>query len=86
MGKLYKNSPPIQLSWMLKVATVAKMYFFFCSDCKHVYFCCKFGDFNMVVYGDWLTFGASLKWLSEKPHVLALLRWLHFQPQGAPWS
>ena len=27
--------------------------------CKHDYFCCKVGHFNMGVYGDRLTFGAS---------------------------
>ena len=35
---------------------------FFVPGYKHVYFCCKVGLFNLWMNGDWLTFGASLKW------------------------
>lgn len=33
------------------------------------FFCCKvFNIFNMEVYEDWLTFGASLKWPLKELH------------------
>lgn len=31
-------------------------------NCKQVYSCCEAGCFNLEVYGDSLSLGASLKW------------------------
>lgn len=34
----------------------------FVAGCKHIYFCCKVGQFNMRVYGRRLVFGANFKY------------------------
>lgn len=48
--------------------------------CKHVYYCCKIVEFNMQVYGDWLTFGDSFKWPLEELPGLGF----SFQPRRFP--
>ena len=58
----------------------------FVPDCKHVYFCCKVGHFNMGIYGDWLSFWASPKWPFEELQLLALLHELHLSAsEVAAW-
>ena len=49
--------------------------------CKHVYFCCKLGHYNMGVNGDWLLFIASLKWPLEQLQILSTS---YFQSQTLP--
>ncbi len=49
------------------------------SGCKYVYFC-KFGHFNISLSGDWLTFGATLKWPFEELQFLALAVGFVFEP------
>lgn len=61
---------------MLKLHLKTKT--FFAPGCKHIYFCYKVGHFNMEVYGDLLTLGASLKWPKEELLFLAIVGWLHF--------
>lgn len=38
----------------------------FVPGCKLVYICCKVSHFNIELYGNWLTCGASLKWPFEE--------------------
>ena len=37
----------------------------------------KIEHFHMESYGDWLNFGANLKWQFEELQILALLRWFN---------
>lgn len=50
-----------QLYWDAWVATPLREKLS-TENCKHVYSCCKAGCFNLEVYGDSLSLGASLKW------------------------
>lgn len=49
---------PLPWSMLLAMETITV----FASGCKHVYFCSKIRHFNMGVYGDLLSFRASLLW------------------------
>lgn len=49
---------PLPWSMLLAMETITV----FASGCKHVYFCSKIRHFNMGVYGDLLSFWASLLW------------------------
>lgn len=44
--------------------------------CKHVYFFCKVGHFNIGVYGDGHAFGDILEWPLEELQFLGLPCWL----------
>lgn len=47
--------------------------------CKHVFICCKDGDFGTEVCWDSLTFGVSLKWPLRKRQFLPFSCFMLFQ-------
>lgn len=61
-----KGTPNFSPSYKIKRCDINKLKHptetGFVAGCRHVYFCCKVGKFNMEVYGHSFTFTPCPKW------------------------